>query len=153
MKKLLKITIILCAFSFVVLSGNAQCKSFAKKVCKLELIPFVHDGIYNATILSEGETAELFKTFYSGQDYRIAICGGDDIPAVEFEVLDANREVLFSNKNENYTRVWDFKLESSQQLIISIQVQTSDDLSDEIASGCVAVLVGFMNVESSFEQF
>ena len=37
-------------------------------------------------------------------------------------------------------------------LVISIQVQTSDELNDQILSGCVSVLVGFMNVENSFDQ-
>ncbi|HBX49601.1 MAG: hypothetical protein A2W98_05935 [Bacteroidetes bacterium GWF2_33_38] len=133
--------------------SNAQCKNFAQKICKLELLPYIHDGIYNATTLAEGETAELFKTFYSGQEYRLAICGDDMLPRVEFEVLDGERNVLFSNKNNNYSKVWDFKLESSQQLIISIQVPTNDKMSDQLASGCVAVLVGFLNNENSFDQF
>ncbi|PLX01127.1 MAG: hypothetical protein C0594_14275 [Marinilabiliales bacterium] len=151
MKRILIATILL---SFIALSpvvSNAQCKSFAKKICKSILEPYVHDGIYNATVLSEGETAELFKTFYSGQEYRIAVCGAEDIPNVEFQVLDAERNVLYSNTDNDYSKTWDFKLEASQQLIIAIQVQTADELSDEIASGCVAVLIGFMNVENQFE--
>ncbi|MFH2094908.1 MAG: hypothetical protein ABIJ16_04335, partial [Bacteroidota bacterium] len=134
-------------------AADAQCKTFAKKICKLELLPYVHDGIYNATVLSEGETAELFKTFYSGQDYRIAVCGAEELPPIEFQVLDADRNVLFDNKDAGSTNVWDFKLESSQMLIISIQVQTTDELNDEILSGCVSLLIGFLNVENSFDQF
>jgi hypothetical protein len=130
----------------------AQCKNFAKKICKLELLPYVHDGIYNATVLSEGETAELYKTFYAGQEYRIAVCGDENLPPIQFQVLDTDRNVLYDNKKHNYTHTWDFKLESSKQLIISIQVQTSDELTDQILSGCVAVLVGFMNIENTFKQ-
>lgn len=153
MKKILGIILILSAVSVFSFTADAQCKTFAKKICKLELLPYVHDGIYNATVLSEGETAELFKTFYSGQDYRLAICGDDKLPPIEFQVLDADRNVLFDNKKAKYTNVWDFKLESSQMLIIAIQVQTTDELNDEILSGCVALLIGFMNVENSFDQF
>ena len=76
---------------------EAQCKNFAKKICKLELLPYVHDGIYNATVLSEGETAELYKTFYSGQEYRVTICGDENLPPVQFQVLDAERNVLYDN--------------------------------------------------------
>lgn len=132
---------------------NAQCKNFAKKICKMELLPYIHDGIYNATTLAEGETAELFKTFYSGQEYRISICGDDLIPKVEFVVMDADRNVLFNNKDKNFTKSWDFKLESSQQLIISLAVPTNDKVTDQLSSGCVAVLVGFLNNENSFKQF
>jgi hypothetical protein len=152
MKKIL--VIIIASLSMVVYTNNvsAQCKNFAKKICKLELLPYVHDGIYNATVLSEGETAELYKTFYAGQEYRIAVCGDENLPPVQFQVLDAERNVLYDNKKHNYAKTWDFKLQSSKQLIISIQVQTSDELTDQVLSGCVAVLVGFMNVENTFDQ-
>jgi hypothetical protein len=139
----------LLIFLSLTLSANvasAQCKAFAKGTCKAQLNPYIHDGIYNATELSEGESAELFKTFYSGQEYRIAVCGGEALPPIEFEIMDSDRNVLFSNKEAGYARVWDFKLEASQQLIVSIQVTTDDDkASDIIAKDCVAVLIGFLN--------
>ena len=153
MKNIFRILALFSILAFIPLSGHAQCKSFAKKVCKLELLPYVHDGIYNATVLSEGETVELFKTFYSGQEYRLSICGDEKLPPIEFQVLDADKNVLYDNKDNNYAKSWDFTLESSQMLVISIQVQTSDELSDEIAEGCVSVLVGFLNVEDSFDQY
>ena len=153
MKKYIKIIALLSVILLAPLTSNAQCKTFSKKVCKLELLPYVHDGIYNATVLSEGETVELYKTFYSGQEYRIAVCGAEELPPVHFQVLDAEKNVLYDNANNNYSDTWDFKLEASQQLMISIQVETSDELSDEILSGCVSVLVGFMNQENSFEQY
>ena len=153
MKKYIKIIALLSVILFAPLTGSAQCKTFSKKVCKLELLPYVHDGIYNATVLSEGETVELYKTFYSGQEYRLVICGDENLPPVEFQVLDADKNVLYNNADEDYSRKWDFTLESSQMLIISIQVQTSDELSDEIKEGCVSVLVGFMNAEDTFDQY
>src|SRR5512133_2726747 len=96
--------------------GNAQCKGFAKKVCKFELTPYIHDGNFHAAVLSEGEEAELYKTFYSDQQYRIAICGTETLPKIEFKVIDGNKNVLYDNKKNNYATTWDFKLESSQQL-------------------------------------
>ena len=153
MKKYIKIIALLSVILFAPLTGSAQCKTFSKKVCKLELLPYVHDGIYNATVLSEGETVELYKTFYSGQEYRLVVCGDENLPPVEFQVLDSDKNVLYDNSDEEFSRKWDFTLESSQMLIISIQVQTSDELSDEIKEGCVSVLVGFMNVEDTFDQY
>jgi len=153
MKRLQQFILLVAIVSMFPLASFSQCKNFARKICRMELLPYVHDGIYNATVLSEGETAELYKTFYSGQEYRITICGDQTLPPVHYQVLDGERNVLYDNKKHNYAKSWDFKLQSSQQLIISIQVQTSDELSDQIMSGCVAVLVGFMNVENSFNQF
>jgi hypothetical protein len=149
-----RFTIIFALFGLFFMApqvANAQCKTFAKTTCKTELLPYVHDGIYNATVLSEGETVELYKTFYSGQDYRIAICGDEALPPVEFQILDGDRNVLFDNRDADLAQMWDFKLSSSQMLVVSIQVQTSEEMSDEIKSGCVAVLVGFMNIENKFE--
>jgi len=148
MKRVWSIIFLVSALALASTSTFAQCKNFAKNTCKPQLDPYIHDGIYNATELSEGESAELFKTFYSGQEYRIAICGDASLPPIEFQILDADRNVLFSNKEANYAKVWDFKLEASQQLIVSIQVTTNDDkVSDQVARGCVAVLIGFLNTD------
>jgi len=148
MRKIWSIILLFTALLFTSTAGFAQCKTFAKGTCKPELDPYIHDGIYNATELSEGESAELFKTFYSGQEYRVAVCGDASLPPIEFEIMDSDRNVLFSNKEADYARVWDFKLEASQQLIVSIQVKTNDEkVTDEVARGCVAVLIGFMNTD------
>lgn len=142
MKKLYQVFIVLTILALVPLYGNAQCKSFAKKVCKLELTPYIHDGNYNAAILTEGEDAELYKTFYAGQNYRIYICGSDALPEIEFQVLDVNRNVLYDNRKNDYSRIWDFKLQASQQLIISLRVKNSEEETDELVSGCVAIMFG-----------
>jgi hypothetical protein len=126
---------------------SAQCKGFAKKICKLELIPYIHDGNYHAAILTEGEEAELYKTFYSGQDYRLAICGSDALPDIEFQVVDAYKNVLYDNTEHNKSRIWDFNLEASQQLKITVKVPTSNSESEYPASGCVAIMFGFLDEE------
>lgn len=151
MRKYLGIILILAIVTLAPIVGNAQCKNFAKKA-KIELLPYIHDGIYNATVLSEGETAELYKTFYSGQQYRIAVCAEENMPKVEFKVMDSKRKVLYTNKERDFAKTWDFTLEASQQLIISIQVQTVDQLTEDIAKGCIAVLIGFMNEEDKIQK-
>lgn len=123
-------------------TGAAQCKNFAKKVCRLELAPFIHDGNYNAAILTEGEDAELFKTFYAGQEYRIAVCGSESLSKVEFQVMDVERRVLFTNASKNFAPLWDFKVEATQQLIIVVKVHESSKKSDVPDSGCVAIMFG-----------
>ena len=124
--------------------GYSQCKNFAKKVCKSELAPYLHDGNYNAAILTEGEDAELFKTFYAGQEYRIAVCASSTLPKVEFILMDTQRNVLYSNKSNNYTPYYDFKAETTQMLIISVKVsnKSTTAAADELVSGCVAIMFG-----------
>jgi hypothetical protein len=143
MKSIFKSVIILLALIQMPLAANAQCKGFAKKICKLELMPYIHDGNYHAAILTEGEEAELYKTFYSGQEYRIAVCGSEALPEVEFKIIDANRNVLYDNSKENFATTWDFKLESSQQLKIAVKVPVVNETGDDIISGCVAIMFGF----------
>ena len=143
MKKILQVLFIFTLFTYVNISVNAQCKGYAKKLCKLELIPYIHDGNYHAAILTEGEEAELYKTFYSGQNYRIAVCGADPLNVIEFQVIDAYKNVLYNNKEHNNSRIWDFKLESSQQLKIAVKVPEGNGDSEYPASACVAIMFGF----------
>jgi hypothetical protein len=125
------------------LNLDAQCKAFAKKVCIPELGAYTHDGNYHAAILVEGEEAELYKTFYSDMEYRVSVCGEDKLPDVEFRVLDANKNVLYSNKDASYAKTWDFKLQSSQQLKLVVKVNSLNKPGDTPASGCVAIMFGF----------
>lgn len=145
MNKIAKFTILssIIFLAFASVNASAQCKGFAKKICKEELGSFIHDGNYHAAILTEGEEAELYKTFYSDQEYRVAICGSDNLPPIEFKVMDANKNVLYSNKDAEYGKTWDFKLESSQQLKLIVKVTTFEQASDAPASGCVAIMFGF----------
>lgn len=131
-------------FTMSSFTGTAQCKNFAKRVCRLELAPYIHDGNYNAAILTEGEDAELFKTFYSGQEYRIAVCGTESLMKIEFQVMDVERRVLYSNLSKDYLPFWDFKIESTQQLIIFVKVHSNSNPSDSdmLESGCVAIMFG-----------
>lgn len=149
MKRIVKYIFIITALFFISQHTNAQCKNFAKQVCKKELTPYIHDGNYNAAILSEGEDAELYKTFYAGQDYRVLICYSDALPTIHLKVMDINRNVLFDNAEFDYTNQWDFKPNSTQQLIIWLEVGTFDESVDEnidLASGCVAILFGLLEL-------
>ncbi|MCK4630099.1 MAG: hypothetical protein KAT40_01580 [Bacteroidales bacterium] len=143
MKRSLFVFIIIALLFAFPQSGKSQCKGFAKKICKAELSPFIHDGNYHAAILTEGEEAELYKTFYSDQEYRIAICGSVGLPNIEFKIVDAHRNELYNNRIDDYTNVWDFKLDSSQQLKLVVKVLKAGDETEEPESGCVAIMFGF----------
>jgi len=140
-------TFILAAFLIFAFSSYSysQCKAFAKKECYPELVKggFTHDGNYHAAVLIEGEEAELYKTFYSDMEYRVAIVGEDKLPAIEFRIMDTNKNILYSNKDKDYASTWDFKLESSQQLKLVIKVSSFNQPGDTPASGCVAIMFGF----------
>lgn len=138
-------TVFILVFVFFVsaVTATAQCKAFAKKSCLPELGLYTHDGNYHAAVLVEGEEAELYKTFYSGMEYRLSICSEEALPPVEFTVLDASKNILYSSKESNFARTWDFKLESSQQLRIVIKVNSLVQPGLKPASGCVSIMFGF----------
>ena len=143
MKRIFQTIFLLSVLALIPVSTQAQCKGFAKNLCKLDLHPYIHDGNYHAAILTEGEEAELYKTFYSDQEYRIGICGSDNMGDIEFTVYDASKNVLYTNKDKNYGRTWDFKLQTSQQLKISVKVPPNSDTAAEPEQGCVAIMFGF----------
>ena len=143
MKRIFQFSVAVALLMLLPVAVNAQCKGFAKKLCKVELDPFIHDGNYHAAILTIGEEAELYKTFYSDTDYRITVCGSDALPDIEFRVIDSDRNVLYSNKSRDYLRTWDFRLEASQQLKIFVKVPPADGMPDDVISGCVAIMFGF----------
>jgi hypothetical protein len=124
-------------------SVNAQCKQFAKKICKVGLTPYQHDGNYHAALLIEGEEAELYKTFYSDTEYRIGVCGAGNLSDIEFKIVDSNGKVLYNNRYEDFEWKWDFRLESSQQLKIVVKVPVSGENIEEPKEGCVAIMFGF----------
>ena len=122
---------------------NAQCKQFAKNTCKAGLEPYQHDGNYHAALLIEGEEAELYKTFYSGREYRIGVCGATNLEAIEFKVVDTrDGKVLYDNSLNDYDWKWDFNLESSQQLKIMVRVPVPEANLDDPEEGCVAIMFG-----------
>ncbi|SMO73265.1 hypothetical protein SAMN06265379_10663 [Saccharicrinis carchari] len=131
---------LICLLPF---NGQAQCVSFAKNVAKPKLGNFVHDGNYNATILGVGETAELYKTFFEGQTYRVSVTKIDKLPNIHFRLIDKENNVIFDNKDHHYADIWDFTVKSTQMLVLKLKVL--DDYQSEnpsVTKGCVAVLFG-----------
>jgi hypothetical protein len=141
LRKLRFLTLFVILISISEYAG-AQCFSYAKHVCKGTLEGYLHDGNYNATILSEGESAEIYKTFFSGQGYRVAVCKVDDLPDVTFKIIDGEKNVLFDSKQNGNPSFWDFKIETTQQLTVHVEVAENDPDSETKISGCVSILFG-----------
>lgn len=137
------IPVLTLLIAIATLNVKGQCKAFAKNECLPKLSPYTHDGNYHAAVLVEGEEAELYKTFYSDMEYRVAIIGESKLPNVEFKILDEDKNVIYSNKDNNYARTWDFKLENSKQLKLIVKVTSFNKPGDVPANGCVAIMFGF----------
>lgn len=151
MKRLI-ILIMLTGIINIPLNSYAQCKGFVKKTCMPKLAPFIFNGQMNTTTLLSGDNAEMAMTFYSGQTYRIVVCGQEVLGTIRFKLKDATGNVVFDNAAHDDTDFWDFKAESTQQLTVEVIVPKSDAANKIVPSGCVSVLVGFKQADNSSTQ-
>ena len=126
------------------LQAQSPCHSFARNIAKPLLEDFIHDGNYNATYLEEGESAELYKTFYEGQSYRLVVAVVDQLPSARVRLLDSKRNVVFDNANYEMASVWDFVAESTGTMIVQIKLPEPADEAN-IVGGCIAILFGVEN--------
>ncbi|MFZ5552680.1 MAG: hypothetical protein ACOZCO_06165 [Bacteroidota bacterium] len=122
--------------------ADAQCKSYAKRQCRPVLSPYVHDGKVNNAVLVPGDKAELLLTFFSGINYRLMVCAMPVLGEVSYKILDSDRNVIFESKKNPDKKYFDFKVGSTQQLIVEIVVPESKKGADIVPEGCVAVLIG-----------
>jgi hypothetical protein len=141
------IAVFLFVMAFSSLDARAQCKAFVKSTCLPQLAPYIHDGSYQAVMMSEGEEAEVYKTIFAGQQYRLFVCTDSSLPNVEFVVSDIHRTILFDNRKNGNMKVWDFKASASQQIKVTIRIpkpQKQGTGEQEVVFGCVGVLFGLM---------
>ena len=133
--------ILLLAFGLFATTADAQCRSFTKKNCLSSLDGYIQNDNYNSAILIPGDEAELMLTFLAGQDYRLIVCSHPVLGEVAYEINDGRGKRLFeSSKSEPDVNYVDFKVETTQQLQIHVQVPESKTAI--MHEGCVTVLVG-----------
>lgn len=118
--------------------SEAQCLEYAKREGVKVLEAYQHNGNFNTTPLKKGENVELMEHFSANCQNRIAVVSPQGNQNFVFEVLDFERNTLFSNKN-SHKAYYDFSLNKSQMLIIRISVPSNAAVSGTV---CVAVLIG-----------
>jgi hypothetical protein len=138
------IIITLILFSTLSTEANAQCKGFTKRNCAGELKNYNDNGQYNGAVMFEGEEATLMQTFYSNQEYRLFVCTQESIEeGMYFEVKDYRNNLIYSSQGKN-SKVFDFNVESTQQLKVEVIVPGKGAGATQIKkNGCVSILVGF----------
>jgi len=124
-------------------TGQAQCKNFTKKKCITQLDDYTGNGQYNGAVMFEGEEAKLTQTFYSGKDYRLFVCAYPSISdSIYFDITDYSKNLLFTSKDADEP-LFDFSVESTQQLNIKVVVPDMGTTNELKKNGCVSILVGF----------
>lgn len=103
----------------------------------------MQNGQMNTLTLTSGQKTSLNLTFYSGQDYRILVCGEPLLGDLSFRVLDMQKKVVFDSQKNDYPDFWDFKVKNTQQFVVEVQVPESESTSSVLPTGCVSIMVGF----------
>lgn len=143
-------TIVIIAM-FTPLVSNAQCKSFTKKKCAPELGEYTFNGQLNTAILTRGEEAELMLSFYSNQKYRLFVCSEEQLGDVNYEILNMERNTIYSSEGKD-SKIFDFKVPSTQQLILRVKTPGKRTKHNLEFRGCVSVLIGFLEEESDVSK-
>lgn len=129
---------------------SGQCTSFTKKQGFPALEPFIHNGQITSTKFMPGDVADIEMTFNAGSDYRVLIVFQEVLGNVVFKVKDKTGKVLFASKAGDTKPFWDFRVTTTQQLMVSVEVPAMDEKSNKILpQGCVSVLVGFRPTEKN----
>ncbi|MCB0400872.1 MAG: hypothetical protein KDD41_02210 [Flavobacteriales bacterium] len=139
---------ILVAPVFFAFHADAQCKRFTKKNCLPALAPYIHNGKLTSAVFNPGESADVEMTFNAGKQYRVLVCSQETVGNVQFKVLDKTRKILFESKEDQMNPSWDFKMATTQQLIIQVsipQMEESVQKTNLVQNGCVAIMVGVKN--------
>jgi len=142
--KLLSIALILFGLALSSSLNQLWAQKSSIASCKTALGEFKHDGNFNSTELAINESAEMYKTFFSGMTYRMVICKPDNISAIHVRVVDSNGRTLFDNKDHGYQLVWDFSVKSTQMLVIQMKA-LGDSKAVTTIKGNVSVIFGLDN--------
>ncbi len=137
-KKIFKIVFLVLAFNT---ASYAQCNGFAKKsISKLK--PYLNTQQVFSTVLLNGDKTQLSSTFYYGDEYRLLISADDKLGKIQLNVKDAQGNIVYATKAYG-TIMWDFNVESTQDL--TLEVITPEAVAGETVdkSGCVSIVIGF----------
>jgi hypothetical protein len=146
MKTLLKLLTVLCfVFAFSLAKGQS-CKAFTKKNALFYLKPYISNGQMYAAKYFPGDTAEIEFVFNEGYKYRIVASTHDILGKPIIRILDKNKKVVFEKEADDDSQViiWDFIAKKTHPLIIQLIIPNVESPDQIMASGCVAVLVGFL---------
>ncbi len=143
MKNLKYIVILLVSILTFTNTAEAQCLDFAKTqgFAALDTSAYVPEGRLNAIPLSEGDSFDVYKSFFRGRKYKVVVVGADNMPTLKYKVSNFQRETLFDSSTSE-DGAWVFTSETNQNLIISVEVPKAEQ-GKSPKTGCIAVIVGF----------
>ena len=111
-------------------------------IIKQDEASFYSDGQSYKYFLGQDETTEIVTTFYEGSTYRIATSAGLEDNFMVFDVLDEERNVLFSNASHANAPYWDFNVENTIECTIEARLDPNKKLN-----GCAQLIIAFKKAD------
>lgn len=120
------------------LKTQAQCDTIAT-ICETNFSKeYLSDGQEYRALLLDDQTAEFHLTLYGGSIYRFGACSGFKAGNLIFRLYDQERNEIFNNAAHELAPYWDFKVESTLDVIVEANLN-----EEKLSSGCAVLLVGF----------
>ena len=141
MKKILFTLLTFLTFQPIIYIGQTKCDSLGAIVSSMINNGdegFLTDGQSYKYFLGEDETSEIITTLYEGITYRIATTAGLEDNYMIFELLDEQRNLLFSNVNHNNAPYWNFKVENTIECTIEAKLDPNRK-----TNGCAQMIIAF----------
>jgi hypothetical protein len=129
----------LTIFIFLLITGVSfgQCDDIASTSEANFTNDFISDGQTYRALLVDDQIAEFNTVFFGGTTYRISAATNTQ-KGIVFNVLDQNRNILYSSADYENAAYWDIKVENTINCIIEAQLDQSIQ-----NSGCAVLLIGF----------
>ena len=99
---------------------------------------YVSDGQEYKAKLDENNKAKFYATFYGGSKYRLIGCTDIKTYPLILSVFDTEKNLLFCNKDYDYTPYWHFTFTSTIDCIIELEFDAEKHIKKE-----VMLLIGF----------
>lgn len=130
---------VLLFIALIFFSINALSQNSASESCA-ELLTdgYVSDGQEYIAKLAENNVAKFYCTFYGGSYYRIIACTDIKEYPLILTVYDTEKNLLFCNKDYQYTSYWNFIFTSTIDCIVEIEFDSDNWIKQE-----VKLLIGF----------
>lgn len=141
--------IVTVALSTSVFSQSGVCGQFHRKYCVFEDSKggnWQYNAQSKSGLFNQGMVSKLRCVIYKGMDYRISVCCETILgEKVNYKIFDARtNEMLFDNKANDDTQVFEFQSVSTRQLVIEVVVPqgaTEKDKHKSTDAACVGLLI------------
>ena len=122
---------------------NAQCFELIKNkgFQVLDTNKYIPEGRFDAMTLSEGDYLNVYKSFFRGKAYRLAVVGAENMPRVKFQIKTMQGQIIYDNSADGNSNSWNYVSDRNQNLAVYVEIPSSAGTS--INSGCIAVILGY----------